>query len=193
MTVERTNRFLGWLRHGAELAIKRRGEKANRTDVIWSLIEEAVETIDRHPDQERIWLGSGRRCVLASMVVVTKTDLSDLERLRYLSAMKPYDGPASTVPDPDAIERSLDVLEWLQWSDDEDPIRMQKAAIALARHGDHEVFYRVWCRKKPRHRNTLSDFKQRCAGWIITGLRRDYGIVPAGGVEFTEVFNVASA
>jgi hypothetical protein len=44
---------LGWLAHGAELAIALKGDRAKHADVIWGLIVEAVEAIDKTADSGR--------------------------------------------------------------------------------------------------------------------------------------------
>src|SRR4051812_42534738 len=86
---------LKWLSHGEKLACALKGDKARHTDVVWQLLTEAVEVIDKQPDQERRWLTSGNRSSWKAPGL-SRADVIALERVRLLSAMKPHDGDGVT-------------------------------------------------------------------------------------------------
>ena len=50
------------------------------TDVIWQLLVEAVEVIDKTPDQERRWLTSGQRSGGWNMVGMSRAELVEIEQ-----------------------------------------------------------------------------------------------------------------
>lgn len=176
---------LRWLNHGAELAYDLKGAKAKHSDVLWQLLVEAIEVIDKTPNRERRWLTSGNRSGWKSPGL-SHTDLIDLERTRFLSAMKPFDdGTTRYLPQRDDDERALGVLEWTRWlhaanSGD----RLSRAAIALARGGDHEIVHRLYCPGRKPHRQNIHEVKTRTVGLITTGLKNDLGIVPGDGISF---------
>ncbi|MCK1410194.1 hypothetical protein [Bradyrhizobium sp. 76] len=175
---------LDWLAHGAELARDLKGDRATHRDVIWQLLIESVETIDKTPDQERRWLTSGKRSNWTLSTGMSHTELAALERNRVLSAMKPFDGQATCLPRRDE-GRAMGVLEWMRWvraakSGD----RLSKAAVALARGADSEIVQRIYCPgRKPSAQNVF-EVKTRTVGFILTGLKNDLGIVPADGISF---------
>lgn len=176
---------LCWLDHGAELARDLKGTRAKHRDVIWQLLIESIEVIDKTPDQERRWLTSGTRSGWRS-VGLSHADLIALERLRVLSAMKTFDDDVTKyLPQRDDEERAMGVLEWMRWvhaapSGD----KLRKAAVALARGGDSEIVHRLYCPgRKPSPQNVF-EVKVRTAGLILTGLRDDFGIVPGSGISF---------
>jgi hypothetical protein len=182
-----TNRAqaLGWLAHGAELAAALIGERATHHDVIWQLIVEAVEAIDKTPDRERRWLTSGKRSSW-NMTGMTRAELVALERIRLQSGMKPFDGAANYRPRGEDLERALDVMSWLAWCNSaRSGDRLRKAAVALARDGDVEIVRAIYCpERKSRDSQIAHDVRTRVVGYIKTGLRDDLGIVPGEGVSF---------
>ncbi|MEY9741208.1 hypothetical protein ABIF65_000582 [Bradyrhizobium japonicum] len=176
---------LRWLNHGAELACDLRGAKAKHADVIWQLLVEAVEVIDETPDQERRWLTSGTRSGWKSPGL-SRAALVDLERIRFLSAIKPFDDEVTRLlPQRNDEERALGVLEWLRWvnaarSGD----RLSRAAIALARGGDSEIVQRIYCPGRKPNRQNVHEVKIKTVGFILTGLRDDLGIERGDGISF---------
>jgi len=186
---EDRDRFLGWLGHGAGLAWELKKEQARHSDVIWSLLVEAVDLLDRTPDQEKRWLTSGTRSGGWNMVGLTPQELKEIEKLRTLSAMKPYDGTAKYAPQRNDLERALGVLEWLRWCNGtRNSQRLVKAAIALARGGDTEAVHRIYHpNKNKRDRRTIYEIRTRVTGYILSGLRKDCGIVPGEWLSFQEV------
>ncbi|MEN3238602.1 hypothetical protein PUR29_34750 [Methylobacterium ajmalii] len=180
-------RVLGHLRHGLELAAALKGERATTADAIWCLITEALETFDRMPDQERSWLTSGTRSGGWSSVGLTGAEARELERLRLLSAMKPYDGPSGRVIERSAGDRAFDVMLFLRWIGmyvaTRRPVdQIVRATLALARGGDSEAFHRIWegVTGKRVSRQAVSQFRTTIYGHVLAGLKRDLGIVPDG-------------
>lgn len=181
---------LGWLTHGGELAVALKGEHAKHSDVIWQLLVEAVEVIDKTPDQERRWLTSGQRSGGWNMIGMSRAELIEIEKLRLLSAMKPFDGNAKYAPQRDDTERALGVLAWLRWCNSARlPERLTKAAVALARGGDIEVVHRLYCPTRKPHRQNIHEIRTRTIGFITTGLKTDLSIVPGDGITFKEAHN----
>jgi hypothetical protein len=175
---------LRWLNHGAELARDLKADRATHRDVIWQLLIESVETIDKSPDRERRWLTSGKRSNWTLSTGMSHTELAALERNRVLSAMKPFDGQATCLPRRDE-ERAMGVLEWMRWvraakSGD----RLSKAAVALARSGDSEIVQMIYCPNRKPNAQNVHEVKIRTAGLIVTGLRHDLGIMPGDGISF---------
>lgn len=180
---------LGWLAHGGELALALKGDRAKHADVIWLLLAEAVETVDKTPDQERRWLTSGNRSGGWNMIGMTRADLIEIERIRLLSAMKPYDGSTKTSPQRDDVDRALGVLSWMRWCNAARlPDRLTKAAIALARGGDHDLVHRLYCPTRKQNRQNVSEIRTRTTGYIMTGLKKDLNIIPAAGVAFQDFY-----
>ncbi|WP_315729902.1 hypothetical protein [Bradyrhizobium sp. SZCCHNRI2010] len=178
---------LGWLAHGGQLAWDLKGGQANHSDVIWQLIVEAIEVIDKTPDQERRWLTSGNRSGGWNMIGMSRAELLVIERIRILSAMKPYDGQTKVAPQRDDVERSLGVLAWMRWCNTARlPDRLVKAAVALARGGDAEIVHRLYCPTRKPNRQNIREIKTRTIGFILTGLKNDLGIVPGDGLSFKE-------
>ena len=187
-TLDDRQLFRRWLTHGGELARDRKGEKARHSDVIWSLIVEAIDTLDRLPDQERSWLTSGTRSGGWNMVGMTPADLREIERLRILSAIKPFDGVARTVPQKDDSERALGVLEWMRFcNQNRNAKRLTKAAIILARNGETDAVHRVYNPHRKANRQTIYEIKMLVSGYILNGLKRDHGLVPGPGLSFIEI------
>lgn len=179
---------LRWLRHGRELATDIKGERACHRDVIWSLLVEAVAVIDRLPDQEKRWLTSGTRSGGWNMVGLTASDLKDIERIRLLSAMKPYDGQTKVTPQSGDIDRAIGVMGWLTWCNSARlPDRLKKAAIALAKGGETDAVHRIYCPTRKPNRQNIHEIKTRTVGLILAGLKTDYGIAPGDGLTFREV------
>jgi hypothetical protein len=186
--LEERTKVLGWLAHGGELAAALKGDRAKHSDVIWQLLVEAVEVIDKTPDQERRWLTSGHRSGGWNMVGMTLDDLKEIERIRLLSAMKPFDGQSKYSPQRNDVDRSLGVLSWMRWCNTARlPDRLSKAAIALARGGDHELVHRLYCPTRKPNRQNIGEIRTRTVGYIRTGLKNDLGIVPSDGITFKEV------
>lgn len=178
---------LRWLRHGAELAQDLKGDRAVHRDVIWSLLVEAVAVIDRLPDQDKRWLSSGTRSGGWNMVGLTVADLRDIERVRLLSAMKPYDGQTKVTPQSFDIDRAIGVMGWLTWCNSARlPDRLKKAALALAKGGETEVVHRIYCPTRKPNRQNIHEIKTRTIGLILAGLKADLGIVPGDGLSFRE-------
>ncbi|BBO04450.1 hypothetical protein SG09_38000 [Bradyrhizobium ottawaense] len=174
-----------WLSHGAELAYDLKATRAKHSDVVWQLLVEAIETIDKMPDQEKRWLSSGSRSGWRSPGL-SRADLVDLERIRLLSAIKPFDDDVTRLlPQGRDEDRALGVLEWLRWvnaarSGD----RLSRAATALARGGDSEIVQRIYCPGRKPNRQNVREVKVRTIGFILTGLRDDLGIVQGDGISF---------
>jgi hypothetical protein len=186
--LEERTKVLGWLAHGGELAAALKGDRAKHSDVIWQLLVEAVDVIDKTPDQERRWLTSGHRSGGWNMVGMTLDDLKEIERIRLLSAMKPFDGQSKYSPQRNDVDRSLGVLSWMRWCNTARlPDRLSKAAIALARGGDHELVHRLYCPTRKPNRQNIGEIRTRTVGYIRTGLKNDLGIVPSDGITFKEV------
>lgn len=185
--LEKRNSALSWLAHGGELALELKGDKAKHHDVIWCLLVESVDIIDKTPDQERRWLTSGRRSGGWNMVGMSRAELVEIERIRLLSAMKPFDGVTKTAPQRNDIDRALGVLEWMRFCNEARlPDRLTKAAIALARNGDHEVAHRIYCPNRKPNRQNSTEIKTRAVGYIMAGLRKSLGLVPTDTTSFAE-------
>lgn len=181
------SKALRWLGYGSELAKDLHGERASHRDAIWCLLCEAVQVVDRLPDQERRWLTSGTRSGGWNMVGMSLAELREIERIRLLSAMKPYDGSARVSPQSEAIDRALDILGWLNWCNvARMPQRLKKAAIALARGGDTDAVHRIYCPNRKLNRQNISEIKTRTIGFILTGLKNEAGIIPGEGSTFVE-------
>lgn len=181
---------LGWLAHGGELAVALKGDRANHSDVIWQLLVEAVEVIDKTPDRERRWLTSGNRSGWKAPGL-SRADLVAFERVRFLSGMKPYDDAATKyMPQRDDEERALGVLAWMRWVNAGKPgDRLSRAAIELARSGDIEIVAQLYApTRTSRHRQLAYEIKTRTVGLIEAGLRDDLGIVRSVGVRFQVQF-----
>jgi hypothetical protein len=176
---------LDWLTHGGELAVALKDNRARHSDVIWQLLVEAVEVIDKSPDRERQWLKSGTRSGWTAPGM-SKSELAALERLRMLSGMKPHDSDVTRYSQRGDEERALGVLAWLRWLNSaKSGDRLSKAAIALARSGDLEVVARIYApARTSRHRQLAYEVKTRTVGFILAGLRDHLGIIPADGVSF---------
>jgi hypothetical protein len=187
---EERSTILGWLTHGGELAVGLKGDRAKHNDVIWQLLVEAVEVIDKTPDQERRWLTSGNRSGGWNMIGMSRAELFEIERIRLLSAMKPYDGQAKYAPQRNDIDRALGVLSWMRWCNAARlPDRLAKAAIALARGGDSELVHRLYCPTRKPNRQNATEIRTRTVGFILTGLKNSFGIVPAAGITFEETYH----
>lgn len=187
-SLEDRNKALSWLTHGGELAVALKGDRAKHNDVIWQLLVEAVEAIDKTPDQERRWLTSGQRSGGWNMIGMTRDDLTEIERNRLLSAMKPYDGETKYSPQRNDVERAMGVLHWMRWCNSARmPERLRKAAIALARGGDKLLVHKLYCPTRKPNRQNIGEIRIRTVGYIMTGLKSDLGIVPVGDISFVEL------
>ncbi|UPT95483.1 hypothetical protein J4G48_0040730 [Bradyrhizobium barranii subsp. apii] len=186
-SLEDRTKVLGWLAHGGELAVGLKGDRAKHSDVIWQLLVEAVEVVDKTPDQERRWLTSGQRSGGWNMIGMSRGELIEIERIRLLSAMKPFDGQTKTAPQRDDLDRALGVLDWMRWCNAARlPDRLSKAAIALARGGEQELVHRLYCPTRKPNRQNIGEIRTRTIGYIQTGLKNDLGIVPSDGITFKE-------
>jgi hypothetical protein len=180
---------LSWLAHGGELAVALKGEHARHIDVIWQLLVEAVEVIDKTPDQERRWLTSGQRSGGWNVIGMSRAELVEIERIRLLSAMKPFDGSTKVSPQRDDVDRALGILGWMRFCNTARlPDRLTKAAIALARGGEQEVVHRLYCPTRRPHRQNIYEIRTRTFGFITTGLKNSLGIVPGDGITFKEAY-----
>jgi hypothetical protein len=178
---------LGWLAHGAKLAGALKGNQAKHADAVWELIVEAVEVIDKTPDQERRWLTSGNRSGWKAPGL-SRADLIVFERVRFLSGMTPYDGNATKyMPQRDDEERTLGVLAWMRWVNAvKSGDKLSRAAIELARSGDLEIVAQLYApTRTSRHRQLAYEIKTRTVGLIEVGLRDDLGIVLSNGISFS--------
>jgi hypothetical protein len=186
--LEDRTKALGWLNHGGELAVGLKGDRARHSDVLWQLLVEAVEVIDKTADQERRWLTSGQRSGGWNMVGMSRAELILIEKIRLLSAMKPFDGNAKYAPQRDDTDRALGVLAWLRWCNKARlPHRLVKAAVQLARSGDGEIVHKIYCPNRKPDRRNIHEIKTRTIGFVLSGLKNDLGIVPGDGVIFKEV------
>jgi len=185
--LEERTKALGWLVHGGELAVELKGARARHNDVIWQLLVEAVEVIDKTPDQERRWLTSGQRSGGWNMIGMSRAELIEIEKIRLLSAMKPFDGQSKYKPQRDDVDRALGVLSWMRWCNKSRlPERLTKAAIALARGGDNELVHRLYCPNRRPIRQNVNQIRTRTVGYIQTGLKKDLSIIPGDGISFQE-------
>lgn len=175
-----------WLRHGADLARARHGERAHCRHVIWLLFEEAIQTIEKVPDQERSWLTAGFRSGGWSQMVVTWEEIVDVEFHRLMAGMKPTDeGSPKTAPQRNDVDRALGVLEWLRFcTRGSNPVALQKAAVALARGGDVELVYRLYGSGRTRARQVVYEIRNRVIDGMLRGLCQSYGLVPHTGTAF---------
>ncbi|WP_316196694.1 hypothetical protein [Bradyrhizobium sp. SZCCHNS3053] len=179
---------LSWLAHGGQLAFELKGDRAKHSDVIWQLLVDAIEIIDKTPDQERRWLTSGQRSGGWNMVGMSRAELILIEKIRLLSAMKPFDGAAKYAPQRNDTDRALGVLAWLRWCNVARlPHRLVKAAVALARSGDQEVVHRIYCPNRKPDRRNIHEIRTRTIGFILAGLKKDLGIETGEGITFKEV------
>ena len=184
---EDRDRVQRWLGHGAELALELKQERATHRDVIWCLLCEAVDVVDRLPDQEKRWLSSGTRSGGWNMVGLTYAELMELERIRLLSAMKPYDGVTRVAPQSNDVDRALGVMSWLNWCNAARlPHRLKRAAVALARGGESDIVHRIYCPTRKPNRQNINEIKVRTVGFITNGLKKYYGLVPGDFLSFTE-------
>jgi hypothetical protein len=187
--LEDRTKALGWLVHGGELAFGLKGDNARHGDVIWQLLVEAVEVIDKTPDQERRWLTSGQRSGGWNMIGMSYAELIEIEKIRLLSAMKPFDGSTKVSPQRDDVDRALGVLAWMRFCNAARlPERLTKAAIVMARGGDTEMVHKAYCPTTPRTRDrqVYYDVRTRTVGFILTGLKKTLGIIPGDGITFKE-------
>lgn len=121
------------------------------------------------------------------MIGMSRGELIEIERIRLLSAMKPFDGQTKTAPQRDDLDRALGVLDWMRWCNAARlPDRLSKAAIALARGGDQELVHRLYCPTRKPNRQNIGEIRTRTIGYILTGLKNDLGIVPSDGITFKE-------
>jgi hypothetical protein len=191
--LEDRNLALSWLTHGGELAVALKGVRAKHSDVIWQLLVEAVEVIDKTPDNERRWLTSGQRSGGWNMIGMTRADLKEIERIRLLTGMKPHDGQAKYSPQRNDVDRALGVLGWLQWCNSARMAdRLRKAAVALARGGDAEIVHKLYCPTRKPNRQNVGEIRTRTVGFIHAGLKRELNIVPGGGLSYLEEHLVAA-
>jgi hypothetical protein len=189
--LEKRTKAIGWLTHGGELAVALKGERACHSDVIWQLIVEAVEVIDKTPDNERRWLTSGHRSGGWNMIGMTRADLVEIEKIRLLSGMKPFDGQTKYSPQRNDVDRALGVLEWMRWCNVARlPKRLIDGAIVMARGGDTEMVKKAYCPNHKITRQGYNEIRARTIGFIKRGLKMDLSIVPGDGISFKESLNV---
>jgi hypothetical protein len=176
-TPEERERFLRWLGRGAEMARDRFGEGASYRQLIWLLLSDSLDVLDRVPDQERRWLSSGTRSGGWNAVGLTKAELIEIERIRIMSAMMPFDGTTKVQPQRDDVERAVDVVGWLRFTSKGDDHRLQKAAVLLAK-GAQDMAIKV-AGKRGRSSQAAYEIRTQVVGRILRGLRDFAGIVPA--------------
>ncbi|MGY4234956.1 hypothetical protein ACVIIW_003903 [Bradyrhizobium sp. USDA 4449] len=177
---------LRWLDHGAELARGLKADRARHRDVIWQLLIESIETIDKTPDRERRWLTSGNRSNWTHSIGLSHNEVAALERNRILSSMKPFDDSAMPrcLPQRDE-ERAMGVLAWMRWLNTaKSADKLRRAAVALARTGDSEVAHGIYCPNRKPSAQNMFEIKTRTASLVLTGLRDELGIVPGDGISF---------
>jgi hypothetical protein len=175
-TPEERERFLRWLGHGAEMARDRFGDRASYRQMIWLLLSDSLDVLDRVPDQERRWLTSGTRSGGWNAVGLTKAELIEIERLRIMSAMMPFDGTTKVMPQRDDVERAIDVVGWLRFVSVGDDHSLQKAAVLLAK-GAQDMAIKV-AGRRGRSRQATYEIRTQVVGRIVRGLRDFAGIVP---------------
>ncbi|TXM69626.1 hypothetical protein [Methylobacterium sp. WL120] len=184
---EDRERALRWLDHGVGLARDRFGGGSNYRHALWLLITESLDLLDRVPDQEKRWLSSGTRSGGWNAVGMTKHELVEIERLRVLSAMKPFEGQSRYMPQRNDVERSVGVLEWLRWCSKEDDHSLQKAVVLLAKGAEDEAAKVLNKHGRTRIRQVSYEIRTRALGRILKGLREDAGIIPSpNGQGFVE-------
>lgn len=184
---EDRDQFLRWLDQGVELAQGLKGEKARHQDAVWSLLVEAVDTIDRQPDQEKSWLTAGFRSGGWNMIGLSQAELKEIERIRVMSGISPFEGSTRYTPQSRDIDRAVGVLSWLRWCNEARlPERLKKATVALARRGDSEAVRRIYSpTRRSNNRQVAYEVRTRAVGYILNGLKRDVGIIPGDDLSFT--------
>lgn len=186
-TPEERERFLRWLGRGAEMARDRFGEGASYRQLIWLLLSDSLDVLDRIPDQERRWLSSGTRSGGWNAVGLTKNELIELERLRIMSGMMPFDGTTKVMPQRDDVERAVDVVGWLRFVSKGDDHSLQKAAVLLAK-GAQDMAIKV-AGRRGRSSQAAYEIRTQVVGRILRGLRDFAGIVPAPDhLHFEQVY-----
>lgn len=176
---------LRWLRAGTEMARRQHGERATHSHAIWALLTEAVDLLDRSPDNERRWLTSGTRSGGIMPIGLSEREALQLERLQMVSAIQPATGAPGYQAQAEDHERMMDVMSWLRWCNPpQGAQRLQKAAVQLARGGDVEAVHRIYAPNRKRSRQTINEIRSRVAGFIFTGLYRDLAIVRTDGASF---------
>jgi hypothetical protein len=182
-------KLLRWLTHGVELARDLHGPKADHRQAVWCLIVEALETFDRVPDQERRWLSSGTRSGGWNAVGMTAHDLLEIEQLRILSAMSPFEESSKVSPQRDAVERAAGVLNWLRWCSKGDDHRLQKAVVHLAKGQEGLAIIASGVPRGRRASQVSYELRTKAVGLILRGLREDAGIVPSPDkIRFQELY-----
>lgn len=189
---EDRERALSWLGHGVELAREKYGASASYRHVLWLLINEALDLLDRVPDQEKRWLSSGTRSGGWSAVGMTREELLEIERLRVMASMMPFDGPTRYSPQRNEVNRSLGILEWLRWCSRGDDHSLQKAVVLLAKGAEDAAVKAFSKPGRTRLRQVGYEIRTQAIGRILKGLRDDAGIIPApDGLNFVEAYRGA--
>jgi hypothetical protein len=188
---EDRERALSWLDHGVELAREKYGASATYRHVLWLLIHEALDLLDRVPDQEKRWLSSGTRSGGWSSVGMTREELLEIERLRVMASMMPFDGATRYQPQRNEVDRSLGILEWLRWCSKGDDHSLQKAVVLLAKGAEDAAVKAFSKPGRTRLRQVGYEIRTQAIGLILKGLREDAGIVPsADRLNFEETYRV---
>lgn len=186
-SIDDRSRLLRWLGQGAGLAKAKKGERARPADVIWILLQNAVQVMDQQPDNEKRWLTSGYRSGGWNQVGLTYSEAKELERLRAHAAIQPHDGGSERISLAHEQDRAYDVLSFLRWCGvhvkTKRAPQMRRAAVVLAQQGDGEVFRKLWLEgnRDGISRQAVSKFRQVLCGHILAGLREDCGIYPVPG------------
>lgn len=178
---------MSWLGHGVELAQDKYGATATYRHVLWMLISEALDLLDRVPDQEKRWLSSGTRSGGWSQIGMTREDLLEIERLRVMSSMMPFDGTTKYTPQRNEVDRSVGILEWLRWCSTGDDHRLQKAVVLLAKGAEDAAIKAFSLSGRTRIRQAAYEIRTQAIGRILKGLREDAGIIPSpNGLSFMD-------
>jgi len=145
---QEAQRAIAW---GAR-ALEREGRPvelpAGLAAVVWRLLQDAVDTLSRLPDRERVWLSSAERAAWPQVIHTPQEHYeAELQRIVELK-----EEPEKTklrrlaVTDPTAINRMLVALDWLRFVtayNFKNIKRDKKIVLALA-SGQSESYVARW-------------------------------------------------
>lgn len=143
--------------------------------VLWTMIVDAVDMVERLDDKERRWLSSGFRSNGWHAVVNRLIDRREMERHRIHSGISIAEGQPYYAPQGQSVERTLWVLSWLSWVH-ADPRRgpdLVKAAVLLAKGREQHAAELM---PRTRSRQVSYEIKNRVSDHVRRGLKREYGI-----------------
>lgn len=169
VTPERARAFL---RSGAE----RCPPGTHPRIVMWTMIVDAVDMVERIDDKERRWLSSGFRSNGWHAVVNRLLDRREMERHRIHSGISIAEGQPYYAPQGGSIDKSLWTLSWFSFVH-ADPRRgpeLVKAAIMLAKGREQHAAEIL---QRTRSRQIAYEIKNRVADRVKRGLKDTYGIV----------------